>query len=106
MQGWAYLNQNPVRKWLALRRLDAAALLGVSAGAIHLSAGVDESGTFRHYLDWLPWPVAVHEESLGWPSVQIMQRTGCEQVMTLMQGEALWCVRGQLRRFQARRGGV
>ncbi|MEE2732425.1 MAG: hypothetical protein VYA55_16515 [Pseudomonadota bacterium] len=72
-QGWHLISQPRVGAWLQrCRNLGGSLVIGISAGAIHLANGVDpeqpELGS-QSFLDWLPYHVAVHEESLGWPSL-------------------------------------
>jgi len=72
-QGWDFIGTPAVVEWLQrCRSLPGGLIIGVSAGAIHMARGIDPeqpaSGA-RHYLNWLPMDVAVHEEYQGWPSL-------------------------------------
>ena len=78
--GWQWLSDQAVMSWLHRCYRTDALIIGVSAGAIHMARGIDpESGIDevavkqpQRFLDWLPYSVAVHEESLGWPSLKVM----------------------------------
>lgn len=87
-EGWKILSEATVKNWLETQLRIGAIFIGVSAGAIHLAAGLDDNGDALQYLGWVPANIAVHEESLGWPSSAILgQNNG--QVLEIPMGEVV-----------------
>lgn len=72
--GWDRLKEQRMRDWLRrCRDLSNSLMVGVSAGAIHMARGKDPEqahSVHQHFLNWLPFNVAVHEEREGWPSLE------------------------------------
>ncbi|MEX2499701.1 MAG: hypothetical protein WD397_12600 [Wenzhouxiangellaceae bacterium] len=99
-QGWRYLNQPVIRNWLEAQRQLGSVFLGISAGAIHFGHGLDRAGMLQPYLDWLPDGVAVHEESLGWPSRAAMLNQQCPRVWCIPHGDAVVISQGGAASFK------
>lgn len=87
--GWRYMIKPAIRDWLAVQRRLGSVFLGISAGAIHIGQGLDRLGMLRHYLNWLPDGVAVHEEASGWPSRSSMLNQRCRRVWCIPHGDAV-----------------
>lgn len=72
--GWEFLSEPRVLDWLlSCRDVPDSLMVGVSAGAIHMARGKDPEqahSAHQHFLNWLPFNVAVHEEREGWPSLE------------------------------------
>lgn len=91
-RGWEFIGKPAVVDWLQrCHQLPGSLIIGVSAGAIHLARGVDpehpQAGS-RHYLNWLPLDVAVHEERQGWPSLV------AQPALAIPMGGGVWLERG------------
>ena len=68
--GWQLIGREPVRNWLLGCRQQGSLLLGISAGAIHLTSGitgVGEKAAPVPFLDLYPVVTLVHEEQDNWP---------------------------------------
>lgn len=76
--GWDYLSRPNIRQWLDSQRSLGSIFIGISAGAIHLASGLDDSSHFKTYLHWVETAVVVHEETENWPSISQL----CEQNIT------------------------
>ena len=102
--GWQFLQQPDVQQWLTPIYQDAGALfVGVSAGAIHLAQGCDPEHPKpvpRHFLNWYPHFVAVHEEQQGWPSREIWEQGGSQgHFVGIPLGGGLWVQAGKVERL-------
>ena len=82
--GWQVIGQDPVRNWLLACRQQGSLLLGISAGAIHLTSGVTEvaekaagKAALIPFLDLYPVVTLVHEEQENWPGYALYQ--SCRQ---------------------------
>ena len=68
--GWQVLGQNPVRDWLLRCHHAGSVLVGISAGALHLTSALTARGgrpARVPFLDLYPAVTLVHEEQSGWP---------------------------------------
>ncbi len=87
--GWDYLSQPKIRQWLDIHRSLGSMFIGISAGAIHLASGLDDSGRFQTYLHWVKTAIAVHEEAENWPSVQKLGQQNITNVMAIPFNDGL-----------------
>lgn len=87
--GWDYLSQTAVRHWLDRQRQAGAVFIGISAGALHLSSGLNGDGEWQTYLGWTPLAVAVHEEAEQWPSITTLQHAGAGRIAAIPFGEGI-----------------
>ncbi|MCG8314204.1 MAG: Type 1 glutamine amidotransferase-like domain-containing protein [Pseudomonadales bacterium] len=70
--GWQTISQPDIRDWLTGCWQQGSLIIGVSAGAIHLTYMINTSETgqleLRDFLKWYPVVTMVHEEQALWPS--------------------------------------
>jgi putative intracellular protease/amidase len=69
--------------WLQQRHAAGRIVLGISAGAIHLTAGLNELGSWWHGYRRQNLTVCVHEERQGWPSLHCLYQQGVDSVLCL-----------------------
>lgn len=71
--GWKLLNQPDIASWVLNAHSNGCLLLGISAGAIHLTNGVAENVEINpiSFFNLYPTITLVHEENDGWPSEQL-----------------------------------
>lgn len=93
-EGWKILSDPSVRDWLENQLRIGAVFIGVSAGAIHLAAGLDDNGDPLQCLNWVSVNIAVHEELLGWPSVKKLVQNE-QDVLEIPMGEVVAYSTGQ-----------
>lgn len=81
--GWQTLSKPDVRNWLTECWHQGCLLLGVSAGAIHLTQmiGLSQDGqpALFDFLKFFPVATMVHEEKDAWPSYSIYQQYIADQ---------------------------
>lgn len=73
--GWQTLGQPEWVSWLHNCWYRGTLLIGISAGAIHLTSGMDtDNDQPRRFLDLFPAVTLVHEEQDDWPSERRFRR--------------------------------
>ena len=69
--GWAFLSSSSVTQWLRAFSFAQGVLIGISAGAIHLSSAYCvENSQHRQFLGFYPASLVMHEEGDDWPTVK------------------------------------
>lgn len=92
--GWNYLSQPPIRQWLVEQRELRGLFIGISAGAIHLSSGLNDAAGYQRYFNWLDVATAVHEEAENWPSVDALQQAAIKNILRIPFGEGVIAIGG------------
>ncbi len=87
--GWQYLNQSALRAWLDAQQRIGSIFIGISAGALHLSSGLNDTGVHSTYLNWVNVATAVHEEADEWPSVKALKSAGASRILGIPFGEGI-----------------
>lgn len=68
-RGWAFISQDSVKTWLHDFSALRGVLIGISAGAIHLTSTFSIEHSARvGFLRFRPFGVVVHEEAQHWPT--------------------------------------
>jgi cyanophycinase-like exopeptidase len=71
MAGWTAMVRTGIADELLRRHAAGCALLGVSAGAVHLGLGTDDQrGGLRRTLGLVPYVIDAHDEEHGWQRLQ------------------------------------
>ncbi|MCG8670052.1 MAG: Type 1 glutamine amidotransferase-like domain-containing protein, partial [Pseudomonadales bacterium] len=94
-QGWQLLSQPDIRNWLLNCYHRGCLLLGISAGAIHLTNALDIDSNITPLLNLLPVIPLAHEENEDWPG-ETRYLTALElkgEALSLETGEPLFCLK-------------
>lgn len=101
LQGWLALNTEPWQSWLRCYEAGPRAVLGVSAGAVQLTGGLDDNGRQWRGLGMHELTLSVHDETTEWASAQWLLSRGAERLLCLPFGSAVclcggstWAVSG------------
>lgn len=95
LQGWQVLNAEPWRSWLRRDPPGARVVLGISAGAIQLTGGLDEQGRLWRGLGMQDVMLSVHDELTDWASCSALHAAGVERALCLPLGSAVCLKEGQ-----------
>ncbi len=87
--GWQFLNQPVIRPWLEMQRELGSIFIGISAGALHLSSGLNNAGEKTDYLAWVNTATAVHEQAEHWPTVSLLQSAGARNILAIPSGDGV-----------------
>lgn len=103
--GWQTLEQPELQAWLVEQWHKGALLLGISAGAMHLTSAVLAEGgkPYRQsFMELYPLVTFVHEEAEDWPSYQAFQALGDSQQRSCLKipfGSGCWIQGDEIRCF-------
>lgn len=89
-RGWRVIESTGMRESIRARHGVGAALIGVSAGAVQLGAGMAEMEMFG----LAPWFIDVHREREDWAELRraVSQANGCVPGLGIPHGGAVACM--------------
>lgn len=87
--GWSYLSRPYIQQWLKIQKILNSVFIGISAGAIHLSSGLNDAGKYQPYMHWVDATVVVHQEDDNWPSIKQLHKQNIKDVMAIPFNDGL-----------------
>ncbi|MDX1692664.1 MAG: hypothetical protein R3208_02795 [Ketobacteraceae bacterium] len=103
--GWQVIGEPAVRDWLLRSRQQGSLLLGISAGALHLTSGIVSGGgqaRRKVFLDLYPAVTLVHEEQDHWPGYAAWQQCDPGPAIACLKipfGAGVWIDRNRMETF-------